>query len=139
MEPQGQRARLRLHRVRLIAGGRDKGGDYAPLALAEAILLLAQWDSRAAHAVLAGELLVGLALPPLALGRRPKALLIGVGLTFVQQRINVHTEVHVRVMSRYFGQVVIYQVRRKGAPPIQSGVAFMDLVKDQLKAPPSKG
>jgi hypothetical protein len=49
--------------------------------IGEAILLLAQWDGRAARAVLAGELLVGLALPVVLLIRRPRALLLAILLT----------------------------------------------------------
>ena len=45
---------------------------------------------------------------------------------------------HHRVMNRHFGGTVVYQVRRKGAPPFQSVIAFMDVVRDQLKRAPKK-
>jgi DNA-binding transcriptional LysR family regulator len=62
----------------------------------------------------------------------------GIGLIFVPRGRHVHPGLHVHVMSRYFGRTVIYQVRRKGVPPFQSVVAFLDIVKDRLR-PASDG
>jgi DNA-binding transcriptional LysR family regulator len=57
----------------------------------------------------------------------------GIGLIFVPRGRKVHPRLHECIMSRYFGRTVIYQVRRKGAPPFQSATAFMDVVKDRMR------
>jgi Family of unknown function (DUF6518) len=76
------------------AGGMGRVGDraltralgvsvLAGCLIGEAVLLLAQWNGRAARAVLAVELLCGLALPVVVLARRPRALALAVVLTGV--------------------------------------------------------
>ena len=61
----------------------------------------------------------------------------GIGLIFVPRGRQVHPGFHVRVMSRDFGRTVIYQVHRKGVPPFQSVIAFLDIGKDRLRHPPA--
>lgn len=62
----------------------------------------------------------------------------GIGLIFSSSLSAPHPGLHHRVMNRYFGGTVVYQVRRKGTPPFQSVIAFMDVVKEQLKRAPKK-
>ena len=62
----------------------------------------------------------------------------GIGLIFSSSLSAPHPGLHHRVMNRHFGGTVVYQVRRKGAPPVQSVIAFMDVVRDQLKRAPKK-
>jgi DHA1 family inner membrane transport protein len=71
--------------------------------IGEAILLLAQWDGRAARAVLAAELFAGLALPVLLLARRPRALLLAIAFTFVLALAAAAGESYVRDALRDVG------------------------------------
>jgi hypothetical protein len=71
--------------------------------IGEAMLLLTQWDGRAARAVLAAELLAGLALPLLLLARRPRALLLAIGFTFVLALVAAAGESYVRDALRDVG------------------------------------
>ncbi|SIO58159.1 DNA-binding transcriptional regulator, LysR family [Singulisphaera sp. GP187] len=60
----------------------------------------------------------------------------GIGLIFSSSLSAPHPGLHHRVMNRHFGGTVVYQVRRKGAPPFQSAITFMDVVKERLKRVP---
>jgi hypothetical protein len=71
--------------------------------IGEAILLLAQWHGRAARAVLAAELLAGLALPLLLLARRPRALLLAIVFTFALAMAAAAGESYVRDALRDVG------------------------------------
>jgi DNA-binding transcriptional LysR family regulator len=61
----------------------------------------------------------------------------GIGLTvgFVDRLPD--PDLHVRAMSRYFGRPVVYQLTRKGTPPLQTAVAFTNIVKSRLHRPPA--
>jgi DNA-binding transcriptional LysR family regulator len=59
----------------------------------------------------------------------------GIGLTVGRCGAVPDPDLHVRVMSRYFGRPVVYQLTRKGAPPLQTAVAFTNIVKAQLHRP----
>jgi DNA-binding transcriptional LysR family regulator len=45
---------------------------------------------------------------------------------------------HERDMSRYFGCLHVYQLQRRGTSPLKSAVAFTDLVRAQLRHPPTR-
>jgi DNA-binding transcriptional LysR family regulator len=56
----------------------------------------------------------------------------GIGLIFLPRHSQI-PGLKARVMSRYFGRTAIYQVRRKGVPPFQSAIAFIEVLRGCLK------
>lgn len=60
----------------------------------------------------------------------------GIGLIFAPRGRKMHAGLHERVMSRDFGRTSVYQVRRRGAPPLQSVLDFMAVVRARLHRPP---
>ncbi len=90
------------------SGGTDlaRAAGVAVLAgclIGEAILLVTQWDGRAARAVLAAELTLGCALPFALLWRRPRALVLCLLLTAAFALVAAGAESVVRDALRNVG------------------------------------